>query len=111
MIGLIESFQTQSVPEELHLFVRGQKTMALDVSKEETVDRLKKKIGSKIGVNYRDIVLTYGTKFLLDNFRLGECLPDQATLHLSLRLLGGNGDEKVKVSTLVLIQYFMIQFR
>jgi len=75
--------------------------MAFKVSKEETVDRLKKKIGLKIGVNSRDIRLTYGTKFLVDNFRLGEYLPDQATLHLSLRLLGGNGNEKVKVRTLI----------
>ena len=97
----IDSFQTHIVPEELHLFVRGQKTMAFKVSKEETVDRLKKKIGLKIGVNSRDIRLTYGTKFLVDNFRLGEYLPDQATLHLSLRLLGGNGNEKVKVRTLI----------
>jgi len=97
----IESFQTQSVPEELHLFVRGNKTMALSVSKSETVLQLKRKVASKIGVNFQFIKLTYGTKFLMDNFRLGEYLPDQATLHLSLRLLGGNGNEKVKVRTLI----------
>ena len=105
MIGLIESFQTQSVPEELHLFVRGQKTIAFSVSKHETVEQLKRKVASKIGVNFRDIRLTFGTKYLVNHSRLDEYLPNKATLHLSLRLLGGNGEEKVKVRTLMLIQY------
>jgi hypothetical protein len=101
--GLIESFQTQSVPEELHLFVRGQKTMAFSVSKCETVEQLKRKVGWKFGVHFRDILLTYSTKALLDKCRLGDYLPNQATLHLSLRLLGGNEDEmktnKVRASS------------
>ena len=103
VIGLIESFQTQPIADanKLHLFIRGNKTMSFMVNKCETVKQLKRKVGSKIGVSYRSIRLTFGTRYLLDNFRLGECLPDQATIHLSLRLLGGNGEKKVKVRTLI----------
>ena len=101
VIGLIESFQTQPIADtnQLHLFVRADKTMAFSVSKKETVQQLKRQVAFKIGVNFRDIRLTFGTKYLVDNFCLGECLPDQATIHLCTRLLGGNGEKKVKVST------------
>ena len=71
--------------------------MSFMVSKCETVKQLKRKVGSKIGVSYRSIRLTFGTKYLVNHSRLDEYLPNKATLHLSLRLLGGNGEEKVKV--------------
>jgi hypothetical protein len=85
--GLIESFQTQPIADanKLHLYVQANKTMLFMVSKCKTVEHLKKKVGSKIGVSYRSIRLTYATKDLVDKCRLGEFLPDQATLHLSLR--------------------------
>ena len=83
--------------------------MAISVRKNETVQQLKRKVASKIGVNFRDIRLAYSTKDLLNNFRLGEYLPNQATIHLCTCLLGGNGEKKVKVSTLMLIQYYMFQ--
>ena len=107
VIGLIESFQTQPIADtnQLHLFVRADKTMAFSVSKNETVELLKRRVASIIGVNCRDIRLTFGTKYLVDHSRLDEYLPNKVTLHLSLRLLGGNGEEKVKVRTLMLIQY------
>jgi len=73
------------------------------------VEQLKRKVGSKIGVDFRSIRLTFGTKYLVDNFHLGEYLPNQATIHMCTRLLGGNGEKKVKVSTLMLIQYYMFQ--
>jgi len=79
--------------------------MAFSVSKNETVELLKRRVASIIGVNCRDIRLTFGTKYLVDHSRLDEYLPNKVTLHLSLRLLGGNGEEKVKVRTLMLIQY------
>jgi len=86
---------------QLHLYVRADKTMAFTVSKNETVEQLKSKVGSKIGVSYRSIRLTYGTKYLVDKCRLGDYLPDQATIFMCTCLLGGNGEKKVKVRTLI----------
>jgi hypothetical protein len=58
--------------------------------------RLKQMASTKFGIAMRDVHLVYGTKDLEDNCRLG-CLPNQVTIQLCTRLLGGN--EKVKVST------------
>ena len=69
--------------------------MTVIISEKETVEQLKRMVGLKIGVNFRSIRLTFGSKPLLDKSPLGEFLTDQVTLHLSLRLLGGSGDEKV----------------
>ena len=75
----------------LRLFVLTHKTIAFSACATDTVEQLKRIVGSVIGVDFNEIQLTYGTKFLLNKYSLGKYLPDQATLHLSLPLLGGNG--------------------
>lgn len=62
-------------------------------------------IGSKIGVNFRSVRLTYCMKDLVNKCHLGDLL-DQVTLHLSVSLLGGGNGDKVKVSKLMSIHYY-----
>ena len=92
-----KSPSNQKSVKVLHLFVLANKTFAFSVSVTDTVEQLKRMVGSQISVDFRSIQLTYGTKLLLDKDSLGEHLPDHATLHLFLRLLGGNDTTKTEM--------------
>jgi hypothetical protein len=63
-----------------------------------TVEHLKQEVGLKLGVDFRNIRLTYGAKDLVDNSHLSSYfLPDQATLYLSGRLCGGCDTKRRKL--------------
>jgi hypothetical protein len=103
--GFVEGKPTQCLvklsPDEkiLTLFIKANETLAFRVGQNETVGQIKRIAGVKLGINFRFIRLTYGSKDLVDKFRLASYfLPDQATLHLSIRIPGGNNDKKVRPS-------------
>ena len=83
----------------LTLFIKANKTLAFRVGENETVEQIKRMVGVKLGIDFRFIRLTYGSKDLVNKFALASYfLPDQVTLHLSIRILGGNNDKKVSAS-------------
>lgn len=91
----------------MQIFVKGSKTMALQVRKHDTIVILKKKVEALLHIPLSDIILNYGTKILAaDQCTLGDYnLVNNATVHLSIRLLGGNTDnsEKAKVRNIVFL--------
>ena len=89
---------TPPIEKMLNLFIRANETIAFRVSENETVEQLKRNVGLKLGVDFRNIRLTYGAKDLVDNSHLSSYfLPDQGTLHLSSRLCGGCDTKRRKI--------------
>ena len=67
------------------------KTIALDVNLNDTVLSLKEKIQDREGIKPEEQRLIYCGKQLDDNKRLLDYgIRKESTLHLALRLLGGN---------------------
>ena len=78
--------------DTLHLFVIGcGKTIPIRIRESGTVKMLMENIEKVTGIPVSDQVLTNGHRPMVDWARLLDFfLPNYATLHLSLRLLGGN---------------------
>ncbi len=87
----------------LHLFVRFEKTFGISISMLTTVEQLKRVISARTGIPVADQVLTFGTRCMIDRMNLSDYnLFNQATLHLSLRLLGGvSVTKRQKVSEII----------
>jgi len=74
----------------MQLFIRGQTLHSLVVDGTESVLCVKNELALREGISVDDQVLLYGGRPLDNELFLAECeLADQATLDLSVRLLGG----------------------
>jgi hypothetical protein len=101
VVGKLTQCLVKLTPDEkiLTLFIKANETLSFRVGENETVEQIKRMVGAKLGIDFRLIRLTYGSKDLVDKFHLASYfLPDQATLHLSIRILGGSSDKKVCAS-------------
>ncbi len=79
----------------LQLFVRFEKTFGVSISQLATVLELKRIIYARTGIPIADQVLTSGRRCMINQMNLSDYnLFNQATLHLSLRLLGGVSPSK-----------------
>lgn len=74
----------------MQLFIRGQTLHSLVVDGSESVLCVKNELALREGIDVDDQVLLYGGRPLDNELSLEDCeLADQATLDLSVRLLGG----------------------
>ena len=71
------------------IFVQGQALHTLEVSPETTVAALKGVLAAAEGVSVGDQVVTYGGVPLEDECLLVDAVPEQGTLSLSVRVVGG----------------------
>ncbi|GIY58518.1 40S ribosomal protein S30 [Caerostris darwini] len=60
-----------------------------DVDERKSVLDLKKFIAEKEGISEQDQLFYYGGNILEDNQDISSCLPDDATIDVSIRLVGG----------------------
>ena len=73
----------------LQIFVQGQALHTLEVAPETTVAALKGVLAAAEGVSACDQVVTYAGVPLEDEVLLLEAVPEQGTLCLSARVVGG----------------------
>ena len=71
------------------IFVQGQTLHTLEVSPETTVVAVKGVLAAAEGVSIGDQVVTYAGVPLEDECLLLEAVPEQGTLSLSARVVGG----------------------
>ncbi|XP_031557823.1 ubiquitin-like protein FUBI [Actinia tenebrosa] len=74
----------------MQLFIRGQNLHTLNLDGCDSILSVKKEVSLREGVDVEDQVLLYAGQPLEPHLSIEECeLGDQATLELSVRLLGG----------------------
>lgn len=73
----------------MQLFVQGQGIHTLDVSQETRVGDVKEALSSLEDVSRDDQVLYYGGLPLDDDSFVCEAVPENGTMNLTVRLLGG----------------------
>ena len=79
------------------MFVEARTTIEIEVSPYITIERLKDHIQDKVGCLSIDFFLTFGSKYLADSKVLCDYrVPNNGTLCLSLRLLGGSPVKRLK---------------
>ena len=74
----------------MQLFVQGQSTYALDVKQEMRVGDVKEILSDLESVPCEEQVLYYGGLPLEDDSFVCDSVPENGTLSLTVRLLGGN---------------------
>lgn len=74
----------------MQLFVQGQSTYALDIKQETRVGEVKEILSGLESVPCEEQVLYYGGLPLEDDSFVCESVPENGTLSLNVRLLGGN---------------------
>ncbi|XP_077999368.1 ubiquitin-like FUBI-ribosomal protein eS30 fusion protein [Glandiceps talaboti] len=74
----------------MQLFVRGDKTIALEVTGEESIHDLKALICNAHGIGVQDQILLHGGRPLDNEEIVSQCgINELATVDLAVRLLGG----------------------
>ena len=71
----------------MQLFVQSFALHCVQIDDASTLLQLKERLSDELPVE--DQILTYGGEVIPDDIILGECLPDNATLDLTGRVLGG----------------------
>ena len=79
--------------ESLQLFCKtlSGRTIVLDVDSDTSIEMLKKQVEDKEGIPTSSQHLIWSAKVLYDTMNLSDYkIPNGSTIHLTLKLLGGN---------------------